>query len=946
MSALERAERYLTIPPLYGADLGGLWWSSRRDAIERLDGTTLAVADEVRTVLDGVLAHPAAPAFAFVLNALDLMKTGAGTGFHRLSAAYAQTRGVAARGRNVGLLIARLCRNLPWVPGAIKPDDVAVVLRSIRLYGTHVRPEAVEEPPLTRFEFEAYLANILAHYDDARLVHWLTHGCSPSQGGAQLAEQAESLPDRLTRLLKLARRRARLAGAASLVPALDAALTLPPRGRPPEALPLGGYCDVTTRGDPERLLPAQFALAPDEFVRRFAASELLYFKREEPHDAVRPERVVVLDQGVRTWGSVRLALAAAALSLLRVDAKRSGPARLFVTSAGGMVDLLDPNPDLVADRLEASDLSANPGPHLESVMQAGEGEPRDVILLTHPRNLREPGVLALAPPRGHPDRLFAVAVDDAGRAELAQLAAGSATAVRSFRVDLEAAEAVRPEGDAPPSRPQTVPSEPLSSWSGDVEPVPFPFRPGVIGEPQFFGFAADGDRLVTAAANGTLHALAFDGTAPEVLPRPFRHGAVLRQVDAVLGVTGGAVVCGRMTVSDTPTVEAPAPQSVTLHTPGSPVATSGASEPPTEQFVAAHYDFATRHLTLHTLGPATTNAPQWSAHPELHCVALRTPAGTGCALDLATRGQFPGPSPLKLVSRALLAWDQSAKPVPPFDLPILDTLPNANSATWNVPFLHRPGGSPPHLWQPPRAISRLAPQRDGKPLLARAEVRRAALAGDVLALSYANAGERNLLLLRGSDTVLGDLPHPLRNAFGLSADGRFLARCDAAHALVVSETSEPARPVATATHAALHTAVSIDIQTRPFSITIAVGGYRHAFLVDRGVLWYKPWWEVPPDRLPVGSAVRHAPTDYDSTRFPLRQTVRAGNWCVVFDKLGQVLLFNHPGSLVAAFLVRRELAAAWIPGGVFWGDARLIGGPASPDAARKIGQAIVNAEGS
>ena len=89
-------------------------------------------------------------------------------------------------------------------------------------------------------------------------------------------------------------------GAASLVPALDGALTLPARRRSPDAVPQGGYCDVTTRGDPDRLLPGQFALDPDEFIRRFAERELLYFQREEPHATRRPERLIVLDQGVRT----------------------------------------------------------------------------------------------------------------------------------------------------------------------------------------------------------------------------------------------------------------------------------------------------------------------------------------------------------------------------------------------------------------------------------------------------------------------------------------------------------------------------------------------------------------------------------------------------------------------------------------------------------------------
>src|SRR5262249_37921390 len=176
--------------------------------------------------------------------------------------------------------------------------------------------------------------------------------------------------------------------------------TVPPRRRSPDAVPQGGYCDVTTRGEPERLLPAQFALDPDEFVRRFAERELLYFKREEPHATEKPDRVIVLDQGVRTWGSVRLALAAAALVLLSKDPKRLGRVRLVLTSVPDLVDVQRREPEAVAGLLEASDTTAHPGDALRRALRTdGEPGPRDVILLTHPRNTREPGVLAAAKER-------------------------------------------------------------------------------------------------------------------------------------------------------------------------------------------------------------------------------------------------------------------------------------------------------------------------------------------------------------------------------------------------------------------------------------------------------------------------------------------------------------------------------------------------------------------
>src|SRR5204862_51908 len=60
----------------------------------------------------------------------------------------------------------------------------------------------------------------------------------------------------------------RLSGAIPFVAQLVSALSLPPRRLTVPELPLGGYSDVSTRGQPEHLLPSQFALDDLEFVRR------------------------------------------------------------------------------------------------------------------------------------------------------------------------------------------------------------------------------------------------------------------------------------------------------------------------------------------------------------------------------------------------------------------------------------------------------------------------------------------------------------------------------------------------------------------------------------------------------------------------------------------------------------------------------------------------------
>ncbi|MFO0826497.1 MAG: hypothetical protein U0792_25820, partial [Gemmataceae bacterium] len=459
----------------------------------------------------------------------------------------------------------------------------------------------------------------------------------------------------------------------------------------------------------------------------------------------------------------------------------------------------------------------------------------------------------------------------------------------------------------------------LGDWSGDVEPMPFPFRPGLVVDPQGFGFDADGEWCVIVGPNGVLHGLAFDGSPPDVLPRACHDGIVLRQVDAILGVNGGVVVCGRMAAERTPDSEK-------------------------MQQVAAHYDRATRSVTLHWLGPALFNA-RWSAYPDLHSIAVRAETVTGCALDLGTGGRYPtlSGSSAELVSRARIAWDRSSKgDTPPHTVLIVHT-----------DSVSRDLSGRPHLFLPRNQLqvvnanppwSTAEPRSDGKPLLDGANIHSAQLAGSVLAVAHVKDSERRLLLFRGPDgNVLGEVSHPVRNPFTLSADGRFLARRDATRAVVVSATSDVSRPLATASHAALHNGLDIRLDAEPFRLTIAIGTFAHTFRVQSGELRYSlalGWDNAPEPKQRVGALHRPwGPVAYDPGRFPHTEGLMSLPWCAVLDRLGQVLLFAKQ-ELVAVFLVRRDRAAAWLPGGVFWGTPALIGGPATPDADKRIGRAI------
>ena len=198
--------------------------------------------------------------------------------------------------------------------------------------------DQAEEPGLLSDEFEEMVRRAADRLSDREIHHWLRHG----RGPVGTADE-RLLPDRPRSLVEVLidlERSPRLAGIGRLMTSLESAISLPPRRLAWALLQDGGYADVTTKGAPEQILPIQFALDDEEFLRRFAERELLYFHREEPRQPTTEEIVLLLDQGVRTWGDVRLVLAGAAIALARQAQRRRIAIKLATTSNGG--EAIDP----------------------------------------------------------------------------------------------------------------------------------------------------------------------------------------------------------------------------------------------------------------------------------------------------------------------------------------------------------------------------------------------------------------------------------------------------------------------------------------------------------------------------------------------------------------------------------------------------------------------------
>jgi hypothetical protein len=919
---------YLRIPHDYAEFLRPMAWSFNGEAIEYTDGGVFVFSPQLGHFLEGLTLDLDPIHFAFVLHFLHLLGLGKEKPPPR---AALLARAFAAAGmpmRNAGVLCAALGHRLPTLARPLATAQLCRRLANPVLMGEwhlrhalKLRQGKPEAPPWDAAAFEAHVLHRLDGWRPDDLRHWFRHGREPvGDAGEKVAEQVPAeRPRTLDGVLADLTRHPRLSGAVPFVAQLVSALALPPRRLARPELPLGGYADVTTRGHPEQLLPSQFAVDGLEFLRRFAENELLYFRREEPHARVREELVLVLDQGVRTWGTVRLVLAAAVLALGRLAGRKQIPFRVAATASGGkLLDPLEADGTALAELVQASDLSANPGLALETVLEDRGDAARDVVLLTHPRNLAEADVCAAARRAGAGTRVFALAVDEAGDSRLCELRHGTPVRLQQFRVDLT------PKADVPVRQAPPV----AGSWNGDVEPVGFPFAFGPINKMDrcLFDFDHEGEWVLQAVRGGTLHLWRSDGGRAEVLPRAFLYGSVLTEVEGVVGVTGGFVVGGRIG----------------------------------RELVAAHYDLARRTCTARMLGPAD-GGRSWFYLSGFHVVAARGEAGVR-AVDLGTGGQFStddsyshrGTSPRAMAAVAQWTRDKYREPqVVPVERVWGGGAPRSGDAP----------ASPPVLRHDPETGSlclKLADQEwtwnpcsEGRPVFQGRWIMSARVAGDRLAVRHhpRRGADPTLHAFRVADgMVLGEVASPFRvPGFLLSPDGRLLARQVNPAQLEVLDTEQGLARRGATPRAGCHPGVNIALGEHWFSASVGKVTHlvrwdgtslKHTYTQGEPVKFL--FGQTPKLHPHIASVQARAETLPACVRYDTNRWLAGAKYTLAaaVDSSGHVALFEPNGALVAMFFVFRTSLSAWLPDGTRYGPPAVIGGPCTPDAFLHLGAAL------
>jgi len=936
---LGRVDDFLAIPSESSQYLGGVGWSSGGEAVEYSSdapeiGMTFAMGGEISLFLEGFLSRSEQPiAFGYVLQLLYWLSPGRGATSSATSDALVEVRRAYQQWgrplRHAGALCAELCQDVPRVP---EPIDRTTLHASLTRPSSDLLGEARTGRaaclPLTPERFEEIFISAISKLKPEAIREWLQYGrgAIPHDNIARAVQLAQSRT--VSALLARLETRRRLVGTTRLTSTLSSMIALPPRKLAVTPLPLGGYSDLTTRGGLEQILPSQLSLDEDEFVRRFAERELLFFRREDPVKPAPDELLIVLDQGIRTWGTVRPILAAATLALLKNAERKKTLTRIKTTSRPGpSIDWQSLNDEEIGQLLEASDLTDNPGLALAQALGAGSSNaPRDIVLLTHPRSLNAEEIRKSVEQLPSSSRLFALSIDDQRAMQLSELVQDIWITRLQSRVPIIASGAT---GTHDFKRRRLGPITIHSPWQGDLEDPGFPFRVGST-EPIIKGSLAldyEGNRLLFARRLGLLFAYNLDGkhlelsmTPMEVLPRALDlNRSPYQRVESIVGVRGGFVVVARM-----------------------------ASQP---GIALIHYDFTTRECVVHPRQGLSKNL-DWSYLASHHTVIGQKQMSVHLALDLdhppGIAGFSPaeGTTPSSVRAHEAYLVAKKNRPVRRLFVRAHEPLPESGRAIRLDPKTGAIQVQNDKLEQ-----AHLLPAQDGKPILRNHWVSETRSGDDViLARIQSNIHARTFIavsldpILQLSCTSINDA-----SIFSISGDGRRFAYPFGKSLIKIQDLRNNEGPrfvpkASQAHHCQLQVFLGDGV------LVAKIGGHIHVLRWDRSSLEHyvgrgdsdSHLNQVFGNRLPTLIEMdRHHPL---RSRDPDRYF--AGCSCagvsLVVDVMDQIILSDSLDNVICIFHIFRSDLQGWLPDGTYLKPNASNSNSISSEIAKRFALALAS----
>ncbi|MEK7952115.1 hypothetical protein [Luteolibacter soli] len=347
---------------------GHFWkWSGGHDAIEWKDGRTLALWPEIHTILDFIGNNSGVPPLGSVLLVLaacrdewiahrplnhgafrkaleirdsdpippdsaEILITG-------LDVIHALPRDLRSSLAAKCHLVSALFEGGPY---CLPRSESELVLRDLSVFGigdtSQRKPEMDAKARLQR-DLRA-LKTGLARHGAESLENLLRTGIENSGFHQPLLPSLAEDPIEPRLLLDhLISSGGESGAAAAVAKRAIAMMNFPGRFGAPLDLPVGGIADITNRGTIDRLLPGELAWDDLVLAARLVHNEALYFRREIPPQHVAVSHMILLDRGLRLWGTARVFSLGVALGLWHHPAL-NGPGE-FLGGVAATTDLYE-----------------------------------------------------------------------------------------------------------------------------------------------------------------------------------------------------------------------------------------------------------------------------------------------------------------------------------------------------------------------------------------------------------------------------------------------------------------------------------------------------------------------------------------------------------------------------------------------------------------------------
>lgn len=103
----------------------------------------------------------------------------------------------------------------------------------------------------------------------------------------------------------------------SLITRIWSGLNFPMHHATPSNMPLGGVSDLTNKGDFDKLILSEFANDDNVFISRIANNEALFIKREVPPEADKFQRIILIDNSMKNWGTPKIIAFSTAIAIAK-----------------------------------------------------------------------------------------------------------------------------------------------------------------------------------------------------------------------------------------------------------------------------------------------------------------------------------------------------------------------------------------------------------------------------------------------------------------------------------------------------------------------------------------------------------------------------------------------------------------------------------------------------